>query len=115
MMSDEEEDGGGGRRHFSFPAIVRSEKDAGKKRKKLKKGKVEEELADDFRVDVSDPRFKAIFESHLYAPDPSHPQYRWVWHGCGSGQREDTRYVYGGPQFFLVVKFAGKDWDISHE
>lgn len=82
-MSDGEEEGGGGRSHFSFPAIVRSEKDANKKRKKPKKGKVEEMLTDDFKVDVSDQRFKAIFESHLYAPDPSHPQYRWVWCGCG--------------------------------
>lgn len=83
MMSDGEEEGRGGRNHFSFPEIVRSEKDANKKRKKPKKGKGDELQADDFKVDVSDPRFKAIFESHLYAPDPSHPQYRWVWCGCG--------------------------------
>ena len=99
MMSDgEEEGGGGGRSHFSFPAIVRSEKDAGKKRKKPKKGKEEEEHVhvDDFKVDVSDPRFKAIFESHLYAPDPSHPQYRWAWHGC-SCRSEGECFWWGRP------------------
>lgn len=81
MMSDEE-DSESRRSHFSFPSIMRSEKEANKKRKK--KGKVATPTTDDFKVDVSDKRFEALFESHLYAPDPSAPQYKWVWFcGCG--------------------------------
>uniref|UniRef100_A0A8C7WZZ5 NUC153 domain-containing protein n=1 Tax=Oryzias sinensis TaxID=183150 RepID=A0A8C7WZZ5_9TELE len=29
-----------------------------------------------FQVDVQDPRFQAIFTSHLFSLDPSHPNYR---------------------------------------
>ena len=76
MMSDEE-GGESGLGHFSFPSIMRSEKEASKKKKR--KGKVATPTTDDFKVDVTDKRFEAVFESHLYAPDPSAPQYKWVW------------------------------------
>lgn len=71
-MSDGE--GEKGREHFSLDKIMRSEKDA-KKRRRSKK----EVPVDDFKVDVADPRFEALYKSHLYAPDPSAPQYKWVW------------------------------------
>lgn len=29
-----------------------------------------------FQVDVSDPRFQAVFTSHLFNLDPSHPSYK---------------------------------------
>lgn len=29
-----------------------------------------------FQVDVSDPRFKSMFTSHLFNLDPSHPSYK---------------------------------------
>lgn len=35
-------------------------------------------LADNFSVDVHDPRFSALYDSHLYAPDPSDPLYKLV-------------------------------------
>ena len=83
---EEGEGGGGGKEHFSLDKILRSEKQPKKKRKKAKKAETAEAPVDSFKVDVDDPRFKALFESHLYAPDPSAPQYRWVWLiliGCG--------------------------------
>ena len=79
MMSDDEGEGQQNR-HFSFPAIVRSEAAKNKGKKRRAKEGDEAEQADDFKVDVSDPRFKELFESHHYAPDPSHPQYKWAWH-----------------------------------
>ena len=33
-------------------------------------------MADTFQVDLSDPRFSAIYDSHLYAVDPSDPHYK---------------------------------------
>ena len=73
-MSDDE---GEGRQHFNLPSILRSEKDPKKKKKKKRKVEKEEsQTADNFKVDVADDRFKAMYESHLYAPDPSAPQYR---------------------------------------
>ena len=72
MMSDGE---GEEKQHFSLSSILRSERDSNK-RKKKRKTKDEVEPLEDFQVDVSDPRFQALYESHLYAPDPSAPQYR---------------------------------------
>lgn len=69
MMSDGE--GNEERQHFNFSSILRSEKEM-KRRKKKKIVKP----VDDFKVDVSDPRFQALYESHLFAPDPSAPQYK---------------------------------------
>ncbi|XP_076004093.1 ESF1 homolog [Genypterus blacodes] len=63
-------------KHFNYDKIVEQQNLSKKKRKKLQK-KGEELLEDDeFKVDVSDPRFKAMFTSHLFNLDPSHPSYR---------------------------------------
>ena len=35
---------------------------------------------DDFQVDVQDPRFAALYDSHLFAPDPADPQYKYGIH-----------------------------------
>ncbi len=76
MMSDDE-GGETERQHFNLPSILKSERDSNKKRKKRKKEKLEEAPpVDTFKVDVSDSRFEALYKSHLYAPDPSAPQYR---------------------------------------
>ena len=34
---------------------------------------------DSFEVNVNDSRFSALYSNHLYAPDPSHPHYRYVY------------------------------------
>ncbi|XP_024123199.1 ESF1 homolog isoform X3 [Oryzias melastigma] len=62
--------------HFNYDQIVEQQNLSKKKRKKLLK-KGEELLEDDsFQVDVEDPRFQAIYTSHLFSLDPSHPSYR---------------------------------------
>ena len=75
MMSDDE---GESRQHFSLPSILRSEKSSKKKRKRKHPKEEEEEpqTVDNFKVNVDDNRFKALYESHHYAPDPSAPQFR---------------------------------------
>ncbi len=78
MMSDEE---GERKQHFNFKSIVRAEKGSKKKRKRKHLDEEEEESqgVDTFKVNVKDERFKALFESHHFAPDPSAPQYRLVY------------------------------------
>jgi hypothetical protein len=68
--------------HFDINEIARAEK-AKKKRqrsKKMSKGKEEESkrggMQEGFQMDVADPRFKAVFESHEFAIDPSNPKFR---------------------------------------
>ncbi|XP_067845565.1 ESF1 homolog [Heptranchias perlo] len=71
MMDDEEED----RRHFNYDKIVEQQNLSKKKKKKLikKQGLLEE---DHFQVDVTDPRFQAIYTSHLFNLDPSDPGFK---------------------------------------
>ena len=57
---------------------MKQEKEAKKKRKRKRVGDGGDDTApvDGFEIDVSDPRFSALYESHLYAPDPAHPLYK---------------------------------------
>lgn len=66
-------------RHFSMKAVLKAEKAKGNK-KKDKKKKVkyiggEDEVQEDFSIDVKDDRFKAVHEDSTFAIDPSNPQY----------------------------------------
>ncbi len=66
-------------KHFDMKAVLRAEKKKGRK-KKGKKGKKgaddgENEIQEDFSIDVKDDRFKAVLEDHTFAIDPSNPQY----------------------------------------
>ncbi|KAK3616436.1 pre-rRNA-processing protein esf1 [Elasticomyces elasticus] len=69
-------------RHFDMREVEKAEKEAkrkGKKGKKSKKAAASEEVADagpSFNVDSQDPRFKALFESHEYAIDPTNPRFK---------------------------------------
>jgi hypothetical protein len=63
--------------HFDMNEIARAEK------QKLKKGKKRQKdmkdrggLQEDFQMDVDDDRFKAVFESHEFAIDPSNPKFK---------------------------------------
>ncbi|XP_041839249.1 ESF1 homolog isoform X2 [Melanotaenia boesemani] len=62
-------------RHFNYDKIVEQQNLSKKKRKKLLK-EGEGPLEDDFQVDVKDPRFQAMYTSHLFNLDPSHPSYK---------------------------------------
>lgn len=67
--------------HFDMNEIMRAEKKKSKKGKKGKKkdGEGEEDrggLQEDFDMDVGDDRFKAVFDSHEFAIDPSNPKFK---------------------------------------
>uniref|UniRef100_A0A671SCR5 ESF1 homolog n=1 Tax=Sinocyclocheilus anshuiensis TaxID=1608454 RepID=A0A671SCR5_9TELE len=62
-------------KHFNYDKIVEQQNLSKKKRKKLLKSNTPLE-EDDFQVDVQDPRFQAMFTSHLYNLDPCDPGYK---------------------------------------
>ncbi|XP_029379638.1 ESF1 homolog isoform X2 [Echeneis naucrates] len=63
-------------KHFNYDKIVEQQNLSKKKKKKLLKKGAEPVEDDDFQVDVKDTRFDAMFTSHLFNLDPSHPSYR---------------------------------------
>ncbi|KAK4240558.1 Pre-rRNA-processing protein esf1 [Achaetomium macrosporum] len=76
LMADENGDGAH-LEHFDMKEIMRAEKQKGKKKKKGKKGADDQGgLQEDFNMDVEDSRFKAVFENHEFAIDPSNPKYK---------------------------------------
>lgn len=80
LLLDDEDDVG--KAHFSLRKIQEAENEtkSKKKRKKLlnKKKKIEvpKTFEDDFEVDVSDKRFSALYESHLYNIDPTDSHFK---------------------------------------
>ncbi|KAL2153585.1 hypothetical protein VTH82DRAFT_4740 [Thermothelomyces myriococcoides] len=64
--------------HFDMKEIERAEKLKGKKKKKKGKKATEDRggLQEDFKMDVEDSRFKAVFENHEFAIDPSNPKFK---------------------------------------
>ncbi|KAK5657649.1 hypothetical protein OQA88_2721 [Cercophora sp. LCS_1] len=78
LLMEDDNDHTSGLDHFDMNEIMRAEKLKGKKgKKKGKKGKEEQiGLQDSFDLDVGDNRFKAVFESHEFAIDPSNPKFK---------------------------------------
>ncbi len=58
--------------HFDYKNIVKTEKK--KKKKKLKKNTAVKE--DNFKIDVTDERFSAVFDKADYNVDPSNPNFK---------------------------------------
>lgn len=59
---------------FNMKDVLKREKL--EKKKKGKKSKLAEMGEDDFEIDVNDPRFSAVQESHHFAIDPTNPQFK---------------------------------------
>lgn len=58
-------------KHFNMKAVLKEEKQKGKK------GKIyaaENELQEDFTIDVNDDRFQVLHDDYQYAIDPTNPQ-----------------------------------------
>ena len=65
--------------HFDINEIAKAEKALMKKGKKLstrEKAALETKAKDEFKMDVSDPRFSAVFEQSEFAVDPSNPRFK---------------------------------------
>lgn len=71
------DDKSAGMKHFDMNEIEKAEKQA---RKKGKKGKGKKDaqptVSDDFEMDVKDPRFANMYESHEFAIDPTNPKFK---------------------------------------
>ncbi|KAI9291196.1 hypothetical protein K502DRAFT_326412 [Neoconidiobolus thromboides FSU 785] len=73
VLMDEGEDNI--QQHFDIKQIIKAEKQ--KSGNKKRKSKVDTELIqDNFKMDVTDDRFKQVHESHHFAIDPTHPQFK---------------------------------------
>ncbi len=68
---------------------------------------------DTFEVDVHDPRFSALYESHLYAPDPSHPHYRPT-KAMVTLMREKQKRRKRGDSLGASVRFNGGEKTVSN-
>ena len=69
-------------KHFNLKSVIKAEKRAklkGKKGKKKSKQDDENEVQEDFVVNVHDDRFKALHHDPQFAIDPSNPRYVPVW------------------------------------
>ena len=113
LMADDKANGEGVR-HFDMREIEKAEKEARRKGKnKNKKGKkTEEAVKDDFKVEAEDPRFKALFDSHEYAIDPTNPRFKGtegmkslLEEGRKKRKREDRE---GAGEDVVVAKKKGK-------
>ncbi|KAF7155092.1 hypothetical protein CNMCM5623_005300 [Aspergillus felis] len=69
------DDNKSGIKHFDMNEIEKAQKQARKKSKKKAKEQAQA-VNDEFQMDVSDPRFARLFESHEYAIDPTNPKFK---------------------------------------
>jgi hypothetical protein len=75
VISDGEED----KEHFNLDQILKHEKklSAKKKRRNRKEESMKQSSSvGDFEIDLNDPRFSAIYDSHHYAIEPSSHHYK---------------------------------------
>ncbi|KAF2103120.1 hypothetical protein NA57DRAFT_72103 [Rhizodiscina lignyota] len=82
MADDDARDGTGkGVQHFDMNEIAKAEKDKKKKKKQKKAAALDEDVGkgedgDRFQMQVDDPRFVRLFESHEFAIDPNDPRFK---------------------------------------
>ena len=80
LMVDDKSTDGGTLKHFDMNEIEKAEK-ADKKKRKGKKGKKDAQAppvasTNDFQMNVQDPRFAKLYESHEFAIDPTNPRFK---------------------------------------
>ncbi|GBE78008.1 hypothetical protein BKA93DRAFT_722539 [Sparassis latifolia] len=63
-------------KHFDMKAVIKAEKAKGRKKRKKTDAEYENELQEDFTIDVKDERFKAVHEDYAFAIDPSNPHFK---------------------------------------
>lgn len=78
LMVDNHDEETGHLTHFNMDEILKAEKK--KNKKKAKKGKKDKEdaggLQENFKINAGDDRFKALFDEHEFAIDPSDPKFK---------------------------------------
>lgn len=74
LLMDDEDDG---RKHFSLKKLLEENQQSSKKKRKRKAEKEATKAdGDDFQVDLADPRFSALYDSHEYNVDPTDPHFK---------------------------------------
>lgn len=78
LMADDNDEEAGHLDHFDMTEILKTEKKKNKKKGKKAKKDAEDAagLQEDFQMDVDDDRFKAVFDDHEFAIDPSNPKFK---------------------------------------
>ncbi|KAK3600603.1 hypothetical protein CHS0354_001132 [Potamilus streckersoni] len=71
LLMDDEVD----KHHFKLENLVQ-EKETKKKKKKREADEAKKSMEADFQVNVTDERFTAVYNSHLFNIDPSAPEFR---------------------------------------
>ena len=61
--------------HFSAKDVIKAEKSLKSRKQKKKFAKAQLDTQDDFKMDLQDPRFKALLQDHQFFIDPTNPQY----------------------------------------
>lgn len=78
LMADSHNEETGHMTHFNMDEILKAEKK--KNKKKAKKDKKDNEdaggLQENFKINAGDDRFKALFDEHEFAIDPSDPKFK---------------------------------------
>ncbi|KAG0330559.1 pre-rRNA-processing protein esf1 [Dissophora globulifera] len=74
LMEDNRENN----QHFNMKEIQKAEKKNKRKKNKARQNEKDngEDLQDNFKIDVSDPRFSALHDSHHFALDPTNPNFK---------------------------------------
>ncbi|XP_054707602.1 ESF1 homolog [Uloborus diversus] len=72
---------------------------ASNKKKKRNKNKIKTENLDDFQCNVNDPRFSAIYSSHLYNIDPSDPHFKSTPGNMALLQEKQKKFKNAGTDF----------------
>ncbi|KUI68450.1 Pre-rRNA-processing protein esf1 [Cytospora mali] len=75
LMADNHDEDDGHLDHFDMNEILKAEKKKNKKKSKKDK-EAAAGLQEDFQLDVDDDRFKAVFDDHEFAIDPSNPKFK---------------------------------------
>ncbi|KAH6942336.1 hypothetical protein HPB50_003922 [Hyalomma asiaticum] len=73
LLMDDEDDG---RKHFSLKKLLEENQQGGRKKRKRNAEKEPKADSDDFQVDLADPRFSALYDSHEYNVDPTDPHFK---------------------------------------
>lgn len=78
LMADNHDEETGHLTHFNMDEILKAEKKKNKKKaKKAKKDNADAGgLQENFKINAGDDRFKALFEEHEFAIDPSDPKFK---------------------------------------
>jgi len=88
LVQDEENQAGN---HFNINHILKSEKKSKHKKKKKRDAEKEQELQENFKMDLNDPRFADVYQGGEFAIDPNSSAFRKGLRGMEAVLEESRR------------------------